>query len=107
MANEITLTLFDRSQVGQVELSNEYKVIAKRVQTEMGLRDKMYQSDRFYLKTVGNRLINPADYTLYELKKNDAQFIEVPKDIYDTYQNIINKKSVVSFRSLETRVLNA
>lgn len=107
MANEITLTLFDRSQVSQIEVFKEYTVIAKRVQTEVSVRDQVYQSDRFYLKTVGNRLINPADYTLYELKKNDSKFVEVKQDIYDTYHKIINQKSVVSFRSLETRVLNA
>lgn len=107
MANSITLTLFDKSQVEQVELSREYSIIAKHVESELDVRGQTYQSSRYYLKTVANRLINPADYTLYELKKNDARFVEVQKDIYDTYHDVINKKSVVSLRSLEMRVLNA
>jgi len=102
-----TLTLFDKSSVSEVEPFNEYKVIAKHTVSSVSFKDEVSYRDRYWLKTVANRLINPCDYSLYELKKNDTRFVEVDKHSYDTYHAIINGTSPVPFRSLETRVNNA
>ena len=107
MASETILTLFDKTQVNRVEPAKEHTVIAKEVMSENRVSDGLIHSHRYWLKTVANRLVNPSDFTLYELKKNDSKFVEVDEKTYKTYQDVINLRSVVPLRSLETRVNNA
>lgn len=108
MANETVYTLFDRTHTaGPIEPAKEHTIIAKRVRSEIPLRGTLHQTERYFLKTVANRLINPRDFTLYELKKNDSRFVEVDESTYKTYDDVINLRSIVPLRSLEMRVNNA
>lgn len=90
---KILLTLFDKTQVESVPVGREYLVLAKAVTT-----DSMTQ---YLLKVVGNRLVNPADFTLYELKKNDSQLVRVSEEVYLKYHAIINGLSKTPLRTLE------
>jgi hypothetical protein len=87
------LTLFNKTQVESVPVGREYLVLAKAVTT-----DSMTQ---YLLKVLGNRLINPVDYTIYELKKNDGQLVRVSEEVYNKYHAIINGQSKTPLRTLE------
>ena len=103
----VKMTLFDRTFVDTIEPFREHLVIAKEVTFHSEYMGVEQCKTKYLLKTVANRLINPNDFTVYELKKNDSRFVEVSKDVFETYQLVINQKSVVPFRSLEMRVNNA
>lgn len=87
------LTLFNKTQVESVPIGREYLILAKAVTT-----DNMTQ---YLLKVLGNRLVNPSDFTIYELKKNDGQLVRVSEEVYSKYHLIINGQSKTPLRTLE------
>lgn len=88
--------MFNKAQVEQVPVGQDHLVLAKYIKTD--------NLEKYLLKIVDNMLINPCNYSEYELKKGRGTFAKTDKDTYDTYHKIINGKSAVPFRTLESRL---
>lgn len=93
---ELTFTLFDGTFVDEVTVLNQFKVIAKRVKTE--------NLDRFFLKELNSRIINPAEITLADLKRDEGSMVEVSKDVFDLYHKVISNNSRTSYSSIQSMI---
>lgn len=91
---QVILTLHNKTQVESVPPGRDKLIIAKKVIT-----DNMVQH---YLKTISSRLVNPAETSVFELRKDDGVLVKVSEKLYNMYHEVINGNSRVSFRSLES-----
>ncbi len=86
-------TMHNKSRVDSVPFGREYLILAKYVVSE--------NMERFYLKMVDGKLINPDEIDAHELRKNDGAFVAVSAEVYDKYQAAIHGTTRTPFRSIE------
>jgi hypothetical protein len=91
-------TIHNRTIVDSIPLGREHLVIAKEINNQVSETQLV---TRYYVKLINNKLVNPAGLSAFEMRKNEGKFVEVKKEVYDKYHNIINGKSRVSLMSLE------
>lgn len=81
-----TYTLYDGSTVTEVDVANEYLIVAKNVR------------GGYYLKITNNDLVDPKAMTTNELKKSASHFFAVEHKVYKMYIDHINNKNNISLR---------
>ena len=91
-------TLHDGSKVESIADTTSYKVIAKKLTTKNLIR--------YYLKEIHGRVINPAETTVADMRKDSGNMVEVPESVYELYHKIIAQTSKVSFNSIQNLMSN-